>query len=249
MEDFEGKTVIVTGASRGIGEQIALEFASAAARVVVNHSQSEAAALNVVELCHAAGGEAIACQADIADTQAVDRMLATTLDRFGTIDVLVNNAGLNIDKPFLELTEDDWDRVSDVNLKGPFLCSQAVGREMMRAQRGSIVNISAMTAVDARKNAANYCSTKAGLNMLTKCMALELAPYVNVNCLALGFIDSPLVREIFTAQQLADVVAGTPLARIGRYDEVVGMVRFLASGSASFLTGQTVIFDGGRVMR
>lgn len=249
MDNFAGKTVIVTGASRGIGRQIAVDFAAAGARVVVNYSHSEKAAAEVLEQVRAAGGEAIACQADIASAAAVERMLATTLDSYGSVDVLVNNAGLNRDGPFLEMSEDDWDSVCGVNLKGPFLCSQAVGRVMMSAKRGSIVNISAVTAVDARKNAANYCSSKAGLNMLTKCMALELAPHVNVNCLALGFIDSPLVRELYSAAQLAAVVEETPLARMGSYEEVAAMVRFFASEAMSFTTGQTLIFDGGRIMR
>ena len=205
MNDFEDKTVIVTGASRSIGRQIALDFAAAGARVVVNYNRSEKAAAEVVEQVRAAGGEAMACQADIANARTVDRMLATTLNSYGVVDVLVNNAGLSIDKPFLELGEDDWDRVCDVNLKGPFLCSQAIGREMMSARSGCIINISAVTAIDARKNVANYCSSKAALNMLTKCMALELAPHVNVNCLALGFIDSPLVYEHYTSEQLADI--------------------------------------------
>lgn len=249
MNQFEGKSVIVTGAGRGIGRQLALDFAKRGARVAVNYSASADGAAAVVDEIAAAGGEAMAVCADVTDRAAVEAMVAAVLDAFGGVDILVNNAGINIDKPFLELAEADWDRVMDVNLKGPFLCSQAAGRAMVSAGAGSIVNISAVTAVDARKNAANYCSSKAGLNMLTKCMALELAPHVNVNALALGYVESPIVRELYSDAQLAEVVAVTPLARMSNFAEVSEFVIFMASAEAAFMTGQTIVFDGGRVMR
>lgn len=249
MNQFEGKSVIVTGAGRGIGRQLALDFAKRGARVAVNYSASADGAAAVVDEIAAAGGEAMAVCADVTDRAAVEAMVAAVLRAFGGVDILVNNAGINIDKPFLELGEDDWDRVVGVNLKGPFLCSQAAGRAMVSAGAGSIVNISAVTAVDARKNAANYCSSKAGLNMLTKCMALELAPHVNVNALALGYVESPIVRELYTDAQLAEVVAVTPLARMSNFAEVSEFVIFMASAEAAFMTGQTIVFDGGRVMR
>jgi NAD(P)-dependent dehydrogenase (short-subunit alcohol dehydrogenase family) len=249
MDEFNGKSVLVTGAGRGIGRQLALDFAARGARVAVNYSASASGAEETVEEIRTAGGEAITVQADVADAQAVNAMTAAVLEAFGGIDILVNNAGINSDKPFLDLTEGDWDRVMAVNLKGPFLCSQAAGRAMVAAGKGSIVNISAVTAVDARKGAANYCSSKAGLNMLTKCMALELAPHVNVNALALGFVSSPLVREVFTDAQLQEVVGATPLARMTDYAEVSEFVIFMASKEAAFMTGQTIVFDGGRVMR
>lgn len=249
MNQFEGKSVIVTGAGRGIGRQLALDFAKRSARVAVNYSASAVGAGETVEAIRAAGGTAMTVRADVTDAAAVNTMVETVLDGFGGIDVLINNAGINIDKPFLELGEDDWDRVVGVNLKGPFLCSQAAGRAMVSAGAGSIVNISAVTAVDARRNAANYCSSKAGLNMLTKCMALELAPHVNVNALALGYVESPIVRELYTDAQLAEVVAVTPLARMSNFAEVSEFVIFMASKEAAFMTGQTIVFDGGRVMR
>lgn len=249
MNQFEGKSVIVTGAGRGIGRQLALDFAKRGARVAVNYSASAVGAGETVEAIRAAGGTAMTVRADVTDAAAVNTMVETVLDGFGGIDVLINNAGINIDKPFLELGEDDWDRVVGVNLKGPFLCSQAAGRAMVSAGAGSIVNISAVTAVDARRNAANYCSSKAGLNMLTKCMALELAPHVNVNALALGYVESPIVRELYTDAQLAEVVAVTPLARMSNFAEVSEFVIFMASAEAAFMTGQTIVFDGGRVMR
>lgn len=247
--DFTGKTALITGAGRGIGRTLARDFAAHGARVVVNYASAADGARETVAEIESDGGEAIAFKADIADAQAVDAMIEATLNAFGSIDILINNAGINIDKPFLDMAEADWDRVMDVNLKGPFLCSQVAGRAMVAAEGGRIVNISAVTAIDARLNAANYCSSKAGLNMLTKCMALELAPHVAVNCLALGFIDSPIVRELYTEDQLASVVGETPLAAMGTHEQVSRSVRYLAGEGADFMTGQTVILDGGRIMR
>lgn len=246
---FEGKTVLITGGGRGIGRTLARDFAAGGAAVVVNYAASADGAEKTVRDIEAAGGRAIAVGADIADPAAVAAMFDAAHDAFGPVDILVNNAGINIDKPFLDLSASDWDRVLDVNLKGPFLCSQAAGRDMVGKGYGRIVNISAVTAVDARLNAANYCTSKAGLNMLTKCLALELAPHVAVNAIALGFIESPIVRELYTDEQLAAIVGQTPLATMGNHGHVSRLVRYLASDGADFMTGQTVILDGGRVMR
>jgi 3-oxoacyl-[acyl-carrier protein] reductase len=247
--EFDGKTVLITGGGRGIGQTLARDFAARGASIIVNYAASADGAEKTVHEIEAAGGQAIAVRADIADAVAVNAMFEVARDAFGHVDILVNNAGVNIDKPFLELSETDWDRVIDVNLKGPFLCSQAAGRDMVKNGFGRIVNISAVTAIDARLNAANYCSSKAGLNMLTKCMALELAPHVAVNAIALGFIDSPIVRELYTHEQLAAVVSETPLGAMGTHNEVSELVRYLASSGADFMTGQTIILDGGRIMR
>ncbi len=141
-------------------------------------------------------------------------MVAATVEAFGGIDILINNAGLSIDDPFLDMTEQDWDRVVAINLKGPFLESQAVARHMKVGGGGVTINISATTTTQGRTNAANYCSSKAGLNMLTKCMALELGPNIRVNGLGLGFVESPLAHELYSEEQLKQVIEGTPLKRM-----------------------------------
>ena len=249
MPEFTGKTVLITGAGRGIGRHTALSFGAAGANVCVNYAHSAAEAENVVYEIETSGGKAIACKADISDFEQVKVMVDATVDAYGSIDILINNAGLSIDGPFLEMKEADWDRVYEVNLKGPFLVSQAVARKMIAGDGGVIVNISATTTTYGRPNAANYCSTKAGLNMLTKCMALELGPSIRVNGLGLGFVESPLVHEVYSKKQLAQTIESTPLKRMTTIEETSAFVKLLASKSTSFVTGQTIMFDGGRNMR
>ncbi|WP_170481754.1 SDR family NAD(P)-dependent oxidoreductase [Ruegeria arenilitoris] len=249
MELFAGQSVLITGASGGLGKQLALDFATQGAKVALNYASSKEKADKTAARIVAAGGEALTCCADIARSDDVHSMVNQVVEVFGGIDILVNNAGLSIDTPFLEMRERDWDRVVDVNLKGPFLVSQAVGRHMVAAKRGRIVNISATSAVVARSGNANYAASKAGLNMLTQSMALELGPYVNVNAVALGFVDSELVRELFTPEEVAQAANSVPLKRLTTYEETSAFVLMLASNAAGFVTGQTIPFDGGRVMR
>lgn len=248
MSEFSGKTAIVTGASRGVGRTIALDLGMAGANVVINYVASDKAASNVVATINESGGKAIACRADVSASADVDRLVITALEAFDQIDILVNNAGINIDGPLLELDEEEWDNVVDTNLKGVFLCTRAAGRAMHAAQSGNIINISAVTGLISRKNAGNYCASKAGVNMLTKCAALELAPHVRVNCLALGFFRSEAVDRYFTEDQIREVVDMTPLGRMGEFSEISSAVKFLVSDASSFITGQTIVIDGGRVM-
>ncbi len=251
MTDFTGKRVLITGAGRGLGRQFAVDFAAAGARVAVNYSRSAAAAEEVVAAAAAAGGEAFCVGADITRSDQVAAMFEEITQRIGGLDILINNAGLSRDGPFLEMTEEDWDSVLAVNLKGPFLCSQYAGR-MMTAEGcsgGRIINISGLSSIAGRKNCANYASSKAGLNALTRCLALELGPQVTVNAVVLGFFDSPLVRELFSPEQVAAAVETMPVGRTGQFEEASGFVRYLASDAAAFMTGQTVNFDGGQIMR
>ncbi len=249
MSEFNGRTILITGAGRGIGHQIARDFGAEGANICVNYAHSAPDAERTVSEIEVSGGKAIACKADITNSGQVNVMVDATVEAFGGIDILINNAGLSIDGPFLDMTEQDWDRVVAINLKGPFLVSQAVARHMKAGGGGVIINISATTATQGRINAANYCSSKAGLNMLTKCMALELGPNIRVNGLGLGFVDSPLVHELYSGEQLKQVIEGTPLKRMTTKKETALFVKLLASESASFVTGQTIMFDGGRNMR
>ena len=249
MPLFAGRTVLISGAGRSLGRQLALDFGHEGANVVVNYSSSEEAAHEVVAEVTEAGGHAIACQADISKRADVNEMVDAAMATHGAIDILINNAGLSLDAPFLEISEEAWDRVMDVNLKGPFLLSQAIGRHMVEAGYGRIINISATSAVHARIGNANYAASKGGLHLLTQSMALELGPNVTVNTVALGFVDSPLVRELFSEEQLKQAENDVPLKRMTTYEETSQFVMMLASDASGFMTGQTIPFDGGRVMR
>ncbi|MBX2870200.1 MAG: 3-oxoacyl-ACP reductase FabG [Acidiferrobacterales bacterium] len=249
MTEFKNKSVLVTGAGRGLGCYIARAFGAQGASVCVNYAHSEEGANQVVSEIEVSGGKAFACKADISNVTEVKSMIEQIMDHYGGIDILVNNAGLSRDGSFLEMTENAWDTVIAANLKGPFLVSQRVAKQMVKGRGGVIVNISATTTTQGRANAANYCASKAGLNMLTKCMALELGPTIRVNGVGLGFVDSPLVQALYSEEQIQSVVESTPLRRMTSNQETAQFVKLLASESTAFVTGQTIMFDGGRNMR
>jgi NAD(P)-dependent dehydrogenase (short-subunit alcohol dehydrogenase family) len=245
--EFEGTRVLVTGGTRGVGRATVEEFLKAGARVAVNGSSrhSVEAALPDLELAE----NAVAAPGDIGTFEGCRATVEATVAALGGLDVLVNNAGINRDGPLLEMSEQDWDRVLDVNLKGPMFLTQLAAKAMRQGTGGRIVNIAAVTAVQERKNAVNYCCSKAGLLMLTKCSALELGPEIRANAIALGFVRSELVDQIYNADQLAVIVGETPVRRMAELREAADFVLYLASEKAAFITGQTIVFDGGRIMR
>ena len=249
QKHLEGKVAVVTGASRGIGRGIAERFAREGARVVVNFRADEPAADSVVAAIAAGGGEAVAVRADVSRRADVDDLMRTTVERFGRLDILVNNAGIHVAKEFLETSEDEWDRTMAVNLKGPWLCARAVAPIMTAQGRGTIINISSNSGLyhPSAMRFAEYTASKAGLNGLTKALALALGPDISVNAICPGWIRTDMLEEI-DPEVHERILAETSLARWGTPEDVAGAALFLASADADFITGELLIVAGGRGM-
>lgn len=246
---LKGKAALVTGASKGVGKGISLQLAAAGARVAVNYnSDADGAAATVAEIA-AAGGEAFAVQADVASSAAVQRMFAEVTQRFGRLDIHVNNAGVQTWKPLLELTEQEWDLVLDTNLKGCFLCTQQAARRMKETGGGVIINIGSGCNKVPFPNLVSYTASKGGIEMFTKVAAVELGRYgIRVNCVAPGAIEVERTRH--EAGDYAGTWAPlTPIGRIGHPDDIGRVVSFLADDAAGFISGQTLWVDGGLFTR
>lgn len=241
------KVAIVTGAGSGNGRGIVLRLAEEGAKVVVA-DMSERGAQETAAMIEAAGGRAIVVRADVSRRDQVEAMVAATMEQFGQIDILVNNAGVESMAPLLELPEAEWDRVLGVNLKGPFLCTQAVGREMVKAGRGGkIVNIGSICSAVALTGEAHYIASKGGLLMLNKAMALDLAPYnINVNAVGPGVIETAMTANSLSNPARVEMFFNhIPLKRIGQPRDVANAVLFLASAEADYITGTILYVDGG----
>ena len=243
-----GKTAVVTGGSRGIGRAICIELAKQGANVVVNYSGSEAKAAEVVKEIEALGTKAVAIQANVADSAAVESLMKQALEMFGTIDILVNNAGITRDNLLMRMKEQEWDDVMDTNLKGVFLCTKAVTRQMMKQRAGRIINISSIVGVAGNPGQANYVAAKAGVIGLTKTTAQELASRnILVNAIAPGFITTEMT-DALPEEIKETMLKQIPLAKLGQPEDIAKAVVFLASDSANYITGQTLHIDGGLVM-
>jgi 3-oxoacyl-[acyl-carrier protein] reductase len=242
-----GQVALVTGASRGIGAAIAAELASAGATVVVNYASSPDAAQAVVAAIQAAGGQAWAHQANVADEQQVEAMVKVVLEKEGRLDVLVNNAGITRDGLLMRMKSTDWQSVIDLNLTGVFLCTRAVSRSMLKARSGRIINITSVVGLMGNPGQANYSAAKAGVIGLTRSSAAEFASRgVTVNAVAPGFIESDMTAEL----DKEPILKAIPLGRMGQPGEVASAVRFLAADpAAAYMTGQVLQVDGGMVMR
>ncbi|MGL6133070.1 MAG: 3-oxoacyl-[acyl-carrier-protein] reductase [Prochlorococcaceae cyanobacterium] len=242
-----GQVALVTGASRGIGAAIATELADAGATVVVNYARSPQAAETVVAEITAAGGQAWAHQADVADEEQVEALVKAVLEKEGRLDVLVNNAGITRDGLLMRMKSADWQSVIDLNLTGVFLCTRAVSRTMLRARGGRIINITSVVGLMGNPGQANYSAAKAGVIGLTRSCAAEFASRgVTLNAVAPGFIDSDMTAEL----DKEPILRAIPLGRMGQPAEVAGAVRFLAADpAAAYMTGQVLQVDGGMVMR
>jgi 3-oxoacyl-[acyl-carrier protein] reductase len=244
---FEGRSALVTGAGSGIGRAIALRLAAEGADVAVNYHANREGADAVAREIEALGRRALVVGADVRDPAAVEAMVAAVVGAFGRLDVLVNNAGVVRRGGVLDITEAMWDEVVDVNLKGTFLCAQAAARWMQGRGPGAIVNVASMRGVEGGSSSPHYAAAKAGVIALTKTLARELAPAIRVNAVAPGYVETRLQAGL-TAEQRRDIQAATPLGRIGDPAEIGAVVAFLASDDASFMAGQTLLADGGRVM-
>jgi 2-deoxy-D-gluconate 3-dehydrogenase len=243
-----GKTALVTGAGSGLGRSIALALAEAGADVAVTELPSRIENARAVADCiRALGRKALVVKLDVTSLRSIQRAVDDVVKGFSRIDILVNNAGINIPKQALDVTEDDWDRVLDVNLKGVFFCAQAVGREMVRRGSGKIVNIASQNGVVGYHDRAAYCSSKAGVVNLTRVLAIEWAEHqINVNAVAPTFVLTPLTEKMFANPAFSNEIhRRIPLGRLGKPEDIVGAVVFLASPAADLITGHTLLVDGG----
>ncbi|WP_144461398.1 3-oxoacyl-[acyl-carrier-protein] reductase [Siminovitchia fortis] len=245
---LEGKVALVTGASRGIGRATAIKLAEAGADVVVNYAGSTDKANEVAEQIKALGREAITYQCNVSDSDAVQSMVKDVIAKFGRLDILVNNAGITRDNLLMRMKEDEWDDVIDTNLKGVFLCTKAVTRQMMKQRSGRIINVASIVGVIGNPGQANYVAAKAGVIGLTKSSARELASRgITVNAVAPGFIATDMTDQLADEQKEA-MLQQIPLAKFGLASDIANAVLFLASDDANYITGQTIHVDGGMAM-
>jgi 3-oxoacyl-[acyl-carrier protein] reductase len=246
---LQDKIAIVTGASRGIGAAIAVELASQGAKVVVNHRDSAAQAETVVAQIIAAGGQALAIQADVSVFADAQRLVKESLDHFGRVDILVNNAGTTRDTLLMMMSEDAWDIVIQTNLKSAFNCSKAALRPMIKQRAGRIINITSVSGLAGQAGQTNYSASKAGMIGFTKALAREVGTRnITANAVAPGFVPTVLTEGL-TAEQKQAAIAMTPLGRFAQPEEIAYAVAFLASDRAAFITGQILSVDGGLVMQ
>ena len=246
---LKDKVAIITGARRGMGRAHALTLAKAGARVIVSDISQEDCE-KVVKEIKKAGGEALAIKCDVSKKEEVDEMVAKTIKKYGKLDILVNNAGIVEFKPFVDLTEADWDKTLNINLKGYFLCAQAAAKEMIKQKSGVIVNIASVAMGQVGIGfpyIVHYCASKGGIIAMSEALSLELAPYnIRVNAIAPGAFDTPMAASVKTdPKTLESTLAQIPMRRMGDPQEVANLVLFLASEESSYMTGSVVVIDGG----
>jgi NAD(P)-dependent dehydrogenase (short-subunit alcohol dehydrogenase family) len=249
MFNLQNKVALVTGARRGMGRTHALLLAKQGAKVVITDidlAQCELVADEVKKL----GGDVICFKMDVSSKADVENVFDQVISKYGRLDILVNNAGIYQSKPFLEMTEEDWDRTIDINLKGYFHCAQRAAKEMAKNKWGRIVNIASIASGGVGvgiAGGAHYTASKGGIIGLTETLAVELAPLgINVNAIGPGAIDTPMVQAASLPKEIMDgMLAGVPLKRMGQPEEVSAAVVFLASDEASYVTGATLYVDGG----
>jgi NAD(P)-dependent dehydrogenase (short-subunit alcohol dehydrogenase family) len=249
MFNLDGKVALVTGARRGIGRGIALALAEAGAKVVVtdiDEKECEAVVKEIEKL----GSEGLAKKLDVTNKKEVEEAIKAAVDKFGKLDILVNNAGICPFKPFLELTEEDWDKVLDINLKGYFLCAQAAAKEMAKQKWGRIINIASVAMGQTGigfPNLVHYVASKGGVAGMTEAMALELAPYgINVNAISPGVIETKMAEPVISDPAAREgILKRVPKGRVGQPKDIASAVVYLASEEADYVTGAILVVDGG----
>ncbi len=245
---LEGKIALVTGASRGIGRQVALTLGAKGATVIVNYNGSAAKAEEVVKEIEAAGGKAEALQCNVSDFEACGQMLANIVSRHGRLDILVNNAGITRDNLLMKMSEEDFDAVVNTNLKGVFNCIKHIARQMLKQKSGRIINMSSVSGVLGNAGQANYCAAKAGVIGITKSAARELASRgITVNAVAPGFIVTEMTDVLSDSVKEA-ATEKIPMKKFGETQDIANAVAFLASDEAKYITGQVLCVDGGMAM-
>lgn len=247
--DLTNKVALVTGSSRGIGRSIALASARSGADIVITYNKQADSAESVVAEVRKLGRVALSLQADVSSRVMVQKMISRTLETFGRIDVLINNAGILQQKPFLEITDEDWDRMMAINLKGAFICSQEVFPVMQIQREGIIINMASSGGQLGGPLAVHYSASKAGIICLTKSLARIGAPHgIRVNCISPGLIDTEMTKEEIHSDAGSEKIKQIPVQRAGTVDEVARTTVFLASDDASYITGQTINVNGGLYM-
>ncbi len=242
---LDGKVAVVTGSSRGIGRAIALKLADRGAKVVVNYRISQAEAEEVASLIRKCGSEAVTFKADVSRREEAEALIQEALGRFGRLDILVNNAGLIRDTLLVRMSDEDWDLVMDVNLRGTFYCCRAAVRPMIRQRWGRIINMSSIVGVHGNVGQTNYSAAKAGVIGFTKSLAKEVASRnVTVNVVAPGLIETDVTTKL-NERVKAELFKRIHLGRLGTPEEVAELVAFLASDAAGYITGQVLLIDGG----
>lgn len=248
---LSGKVALVTGGSHGIGQSVVLRFAQEGAKVALC-GRGRAALDETVKAVRDAGGEALAFETDVSDKSHVDRLIDGIVEQWGKIDIVVNNAGICEVSSFLDITEEQWDRHMNINLKGAFLVSQRAAKEMVKqGSGGSIIQMSSVNGIQAEGDQAHYNTTKGGMINLAMSMALELAEHgIRVNSLCPGFIETRLTRPLIeNAPAIADYLRTVPMKRVGQPEEIASAALFLASDESSYVTGTSMVVDGGQLIK
>lgn len=246
--DLKGKNCLITGGSRGIGRHMALHFAELGANVAITYASSSKAAEEVVELIGKTGVKGKAYQADAVDFAKAEEVIKSVTEEWGSLDVLVNNAGITRDNLILRMNEEQWDAVINTNLKSIFNYSKAAAKPMMRARKGSIINIGSVVGISGNAGQSNYAASKAGIIGFTKSYAKELASRgIRANVIAPGYILTEMTEQL-NEKVLESIKAETPLGRAGNPDEVSNTAAFLASDLSSYITGEVIRVDGGMAM-